>query len=226
MVRTLVLLSALALSARSTSAQSPQQSPQPWRSSGAPESFERVEISGFVGGASVSGVLGPSFNIYMGVTSTPQNVEFGDLFGLRASWAFTEMIALEANLTRGRNRYAMDVDDFVLGEIALGEQYDVTETALTGNVLLQLPTAAGVVPYVTGGLGYLRQTPVQGPIGDEDSTSTFEFNFGGGVKYFFSGARWLGIRFDVRYSKASGGLVFSGSPSSTDLTIGAVFRFF
>ena len=93
------------------------------------------------------------------------------------------------------------------------------------RLLAQFPTAIGIGPYATGGIGYVREAPAQGPIGDEDATSTFEFNLGGGVKYFFSGAPWLGVRFDARYRKASGGLTFGGSRGSADFTLGAVFRF-
>ena len=223
------LAATIVLSAGSVYAETQQQSPRPWRSSGPPRSrHERLEISGFVGGAWASGTLGPSSNIYMNVRSSPLNVDLGKLFGLRASWAFTDNVAVEGNVSRGENPYTLKVFDFVLGGFDLGEQFDATHTALSGNLVVQFPTAKGLVPYGTGGVGYLRITPVQGPIGDADSTSTFEFNFGGGIKYFFPAPRWLGVRFEVRYRKASEGPTFvgGGSPSGTALTIGAVARFF
>ena len=226
--RLLAACALVAAVAGAAQAQSAQTTPTPWRSSGVPASYERLEISGFVGGASVSGFL-PGRNIYMSVDTFPRDVSFGDLWGVRASWAFTEVLAVEGNVSRSENRYAMDVFDFVLGGFDLGDQFDARHTAATGNVVVHIPAPWGLVPYATGGAGYVRTTVVQGPIGDSDASSTFEFNFGGGVKYFFTTPRWLGLRFDVRYRKAGEGLPFAGgtsSPSGTELTLGAVVRLF
>ena len=210
-------------------AETQEQSQRPWRSSGMPaDRDERLEISAFVGGAQVGGTLGPSSNIYMNVTSTPGNVDLGELFGLRASWAFTKNVVVEGNFSRAENPYTLEVFDFVLGGFDLGEQFEAKHTAASVNLVVQFPTAIGLVPYGTGGLGYLKTSAVQGPIGDSDSASGLETNFGGGVKYFFPTPRWLGVRFDVRYRRASEGVRFhnSASPSSTEFTIGAMARFF
>ena len=123
----------------------------------------------------------------------------------------------------------MNVFDFVLGGFDFGEQFDTRSTSATGNLVVHIPAPWGLVPYATGGAGYIRTTTVQGPIGVSDESSAFAFNFGGGVKYFFTTPRWLGLRFDLRYTKANEGLDFAGgtsSPSSFDFTLGAVFRLF
>ena len=76
----------------------------------------RLEASGFVGGMSISHALGTASNIYMKVTGSAQNVSFGKLYGLRASWAFAENLAAEFNFSSGRIPYTFDVDDGQLEE--------------------------------------------------------------------------------------------------------------
>ena len=65
----------------------------------------------------------------------------------------------------------------------------------TGNVVVSLPTASSVVPYVTGGVGGLslfsRET-----LGINETETLFTSNVGGGVKWY-AGA-W-GLRADYRF---------------------------
>jgi hypothetical protein len=177
---------------------------------------------------SVSHALGTASNIYMTVTGVAQSVSFGELYGLRASWAFTENLLAEFNFSAGRTPYVFDVDDGELGLVSLDEQFDAEQTLLGGNVTYQYPLEIGLVPYATGGAGYLKTTP-SNPLGDTTDVSTVDINFGGGAKYFFPTPRWLGLRFDVRYHTATEGFAFAGgdsSPSGTEFTIGAIVRFF
>ena len=185
----------------------------------------KLEVSGFVGALSVDQVLGSASNLYQSVTGEATNIDFGKLFGFRASWAFTPKLAVEFNLSGGNNAYGLRVDDDVVGVVDLGEQFDADQLFLGGNVVYQFPVAS-FVPYVTGGAGLLRTTPT-GTIADIDRVSAIDFNFGGGAKYWFSSL--LGVRFDVRYHTANEGITFPGgtaSPKGLEFSIGASARFF
>ena len=192
------------------------------------KSPRRLEASGFVGGMSISHALGTASNIYMKVTGSAQNVSFGKLYGLRASWAFAENLAAEFNFSSGRISYTFDVDDGELGNVSLGEQFNAKQTVMGGNVVFQYPLEIDLVPYATGGAGYLKTTPWN-PVADTVHLSAIDINFGGGVKYFFTRPHWLGLRFDLRYHTGTDGLSFAGddsSPSGTAFTVGAIARFF
>ena len=187
----------------------------------------RLQVSGFVGGMSIDQSLGTATNIYQSVTGAATDVTFGKLYGLRVSWGFTEMLAAEFNLSGSSNAYTYDVDDLELGNVALGEQFQARSRYFGGNIVFQFPVG-NLVPYVTGGAGLLRTTPKE-TIAGVDSVSGFDFNVGGGVKYWFSSPQWLGLRGDVRYHTANEGLTFPGgtsTPNGFEFSVGASFRWF
>ena len=187
----------------------------------------RLQASGFVGGMSIDQSLGTATNIYQTVTGSAGNVGFGKLYGFRASWAFTPRLAAEFNVSGSKNAYSLSVDDREVGNVDLGEQFEAKQLFLGGNVVFQFP-AGSLTPYVTGGVGLLRTTPVN-PITDIDRVSGLDFNFGGGVKYWFSSPQWLGLRFDARYHTATEGLTFpegTSSPKGFEFSVGAAFRWF
>lgn len=187
----------------------------------------RLQVSGFVGGMSIDQSLGSTSNIYQSVTGAATDVSFGKLYGLRVSWGFTEILAAEFNFSSSSNAYTFDVDDVELGRVGLGEQFEASQGYFGGNVVFQFPLGS-LVPYVTGGAGLLRTSPKQ-TISGIESASGFDFNVGGGVKYWFSSLRWLGLRGDVRYHNASDGLTFPGgtsTPKGLEYSVGASFRWF
>lgn len=69
----------------------------------------------------------------------------------------------------------------------------------SGNVTVSAPSHAGVVPYVTGGVGglTLMKTTV---LGINDMTTLLTGNVGGGLKWY-ANSRW-GIRADYRFLAA------------------------
>ena len=187
----------------------------------------RLQVSGFVGGMTVEQSLGTASNLYQSVTGAATDVTFGKLYGFRASWGFTPNLAAEFNLSSSSNAYTLDVDDLEVGNVALGEQFRSDQLYFGGNVVYQFPMGS-FAPYVTGGVGLARTTPVEA-IAEIDRISAFDFNVGGGVKYWFSSPRWLGLRVDVRYHTANDGLTFPGgtsSPRGWEYTVGASFRWF
>lgn len=187
----------------------------------------RLQVSGFVGGMSIDQSLGTATNIYQSVTGAATDVPFGKLYGLRVSWGFTEMLAAEFNLSGASNAYTYDVDDGELGRVALGEQLEASQRYFGGNIVFEFPFG-NFAPYATGGAGLLRTTPKE-TISGIDSVSGFDFNVGGGVKYWFASPKWLGLRGDVRYHTTNEGLTFPGgtsTPSGVEFSVGASFRWF
>lgn len=187
----------------------------------------RLQVSGFVGGMTVDQSLGTATNLYQSVTGTATDVAFGKLYGFRASWGFTPNLVAEFNLSGSSNAYTFDIDDLELGNVALGEQFRSDQLYFGGNVVYQFLTG-NFAPYVTGGVGLARTTPVE-VIAGIDRVSSLDFNVGGGLKYWFSSPQWLGLRVDARYHTANDGLTFPGgtsSPKGWEYSVGASFRWF
>lgn len=191
----------------------------------------RLEVSGFVGGMSFNQDLGMASNIYQRVTGSGDSIDFGKLYGFRGSWSFTPMLAAELNYAQGSHSYSFNVDDDVVGPVTLADQFDANVSIWSANAVVQFPLELGggqLVPYGTIGVGVMESTPQQ-PIAGLEDASGAGVNVGGGVKFFFPRAHWLGVRFDVRYHSGSTGLTFpagSGSSSGTDYTIGGIVRLF
>lgn len=185
----------------------------------------KFQVAGFVGMQTIDQSLGSATNIYQTVTGQAENTSFGKLFGFRASWAFRPNLSVEFNFSRGTNAYTFVVDDDEIGRVDLGEQLDATNLNIGGNIVFEFPKGP-FVPYITGGGGLQHTTP-GGTISGVETVSTFDFNVGGGLKYWFTAPRWLGIRVDARYHSASDGLTFPGgssSPKGLEFTVGASFK--
>jgi opacity protein-like surface antigen len=188
----------------------------------------RLEITGFIGGLSITQDLGSVDNIYFTTTGAAEDISFGSYIGVRGAVFLTPYIGIEANLSRGTNGYTFTVDDKELGTIDLGEQFEAKQLNYGGSVVFQYSLENGFTPYGTAGLGRQTSDPTS-PIAGVESVSGFDFTFGGGVKYFFKGLDmpWLGFRFDLRYHFITNGLAFEGSevsPRHTELTFGGVLR--
>ncbi|MGH9324480.1 MAG: outer membrane beta-barrel protein [Vicinamibacteria bacterium] len=194
----------------------------------AQEEPERLELTGFVGGMSLTQGLGTASNLYMTVRGAAENVDFGKLFGFRASWAFTRNIAAEFHLSRSTNPYTFQVDDHEVGNVSLAVPFEAEQLFYTGGIVAQFPTPVGLVPYGTVGVGQLRTKPRNTIEGLEEVTGT-DVSFGGGVKYWVPSLPWLGLGFDLRYHTASDGLTFpdgDDSPRGTEFTVGGMVRLF
>lgn len=77
-------------------------------------------------------------------------------------------------------------------------------TTFMVNAVKAFPTGTSVEPFVVGGIGLLHSSIDMDEIGlGSDSSTSFGFNLGGGVHYFFS--EKLGVRGDVRYFRAIAG---------------------
>jgi opacity protein-like surface antigen len=85
-------------------------------------------------------------------------------------------------------------------ESSTGDKASVTTVMF--NLLVGVP-AGGVAPYVTGGLGLIRQGAELTPSGllNDITSNDFGYNFGGGLRLRFS--PHVGVRGDLRYFKVS-----------------------
>jgi hypothetical protein len=189
---------------------------------------KKLELSGFLGGMSLSQDLGEASNIYMSVTGEAEGVDFGKLWGFAASWAFHRNIAAEFRFSRSTNAYSFSVDDEAIGNVGLPDQFEAVRMTLAGGVAFQFPLEIGLVPYGIVGVGQLSTKPVNAIEGLE-SVSGAEFSFGGGAKYWLPSVPWLGVGFDLRYHTATDGITFAGgddSPRGASYTVAGMVRLF
>jgi hypothetical protein len=188
-----------------------------------------LELSGFVGGATIVNDLGSAGNLFFTVTGQADNAKFGKLFGFRGSYRLVSDIAVEGSFYRSENDFTASLQDNKLGLTDLGEQFTIDHTGFSGNIVVDFPLSAfneKLVPYGTAGVGWIKTEP-QNAIVDIADLSSIDVNLGGGAKVFFN--RWIGARVDVRYHLVSEGLAFPGSESSprhTEFSIGGVLRLF
>ena len=193
------------------------------------QQYRRFEAGAFLGSISINHDLGTVSNLFFTTTGQSDDVSFGgDFFGARFSYDFSPNLAAEATYFRARQTFSFEVvDDVEADDVALGDQFDATVQNISGNVVAQYPLEIGLIPYGTIGFAWVR-TGLEKEIDGITSDSSNGLNIGGGVKYFFASAPWVGARFDLRYQFLSDGLAFaenSVEPRNTELTIGVAFRF-
>lgn len=185
---------------------------------------KRFEVTGLIGGLSISHDLGTASNLFFTVSGQAESVGFGKYYGFRGSYRFTPRLHAEGSLVFSSNDFVSTVQDGELGQVNVGEQFSVDQLAFSGNAILDFPLKSGLIPFATVGLGWARMEP-QNRIVDIESVGAFDFNLGGGVKYFFN--RWVGARFDLRFHLLSDGIAYPGSstsPKQTEFTVGAIVR--
>jgi len=191
--------------------------------------YRRFEAGAFLGSMSIDHDLGTASNVFFMTTGRSDDIPFGtDFFGARFSYDFSPNLAAEATYSRARQTFSLDVvDDLDAGDVMLGEQFEATQQNVGGNLVVQFPLEFGLIPYGTIGFAWVRTDPGS-EIAGFTSESSDGLNFGGGAKYFFPGAPWVGARFDLRYQFLSEGLAFADQlvePRNTEVTIGVAFRF-
>ena len=187
------------------------------------------EAGFFLGSLSIDHDLGSVSNLFFTTTGSADDIPFGtDFFGARFSADLTPDFAVEGTYSRARQTFLLDVvDDLDAGDVMLGEQFEATQQNISANAVVQFPTEIGLIPYGTVGYAFVKTDPTN-EISDVTSDWTRGLNFGGGAKYFYPGAPWVGARFDLRWQRLSEGLAFSeplAEPRNMELTIGVAFRF-
>jgi len=190
--------------------------------------LRRFEAGFFLGGMSVDHDLGTVSNLFFTTSGQANDVSLGTgLLGARFSFDFSPNLAAEASYYRTEQTFSFTVEDRETGSVDIGDQFDATLQNVSGNLVAQFPLEIGLVPYGTIGFAWVQTDP-KNPIGGLDQESSNGLNLGGGIKYFFPGATWVGARFDLRYQLLSQSLAFAGAsaePRNTEVTIGAAFRF-
>jgi len=184
---------------------------------------KRLEVTGFIGGLSISHDLGTASNLFFTVSGEAESVGFGKYYGFRGSYRLTPRVHAEGSLFFSSNDFVSTVQDRELG-VNVGEQFSADQLAFSGNAILDFPLKSGLIPFATVGLGWARMEP-QNRIVDLENVGAFDFNLGGGVKYFFN--RSVGARFDLRFHLLSDGIAYPGSsasPRQTEFTAGAIVR--
>ncbi len=141
------------------------------------------------GSGELSFFVGPLF----GDTSRevgPADVGLEDnvTFGFRAAANFTPNLAFEGILE-------FSPADSVCSGACLRSRIDTTEFFLHVNLVWHLVEIGRLVPYLTGGIGFMN---VSGdvPGGGQVRETDFAANFGGGIKYFFTDK--VALRLEVR----------------------------
>jgi Outer membrane protein beta-barrel domain len=82
----------------------------------------------------------------------------------------------------------------------------VTQYVIDGSLLYHFGSGR-LIPFVSGGAGYLRQLIQDGSTVETGN----EIHGGGGVKYWLGAGRRFGVRAEVRLSSLSGGLSLDGT---------------
>jgi len=203
-----------------------------WSPDSAEAQFTRdrpFEAGFFLGSLSIDHDLGSVSNLFFTTTGSADDIPFGtDFWGARFSVDLTPDVAVEGTYSRARQTFFLDVaDDLDAGDVPLGGQFEATQQNIAGNVVVQVPLEFGLIPYGTIGYSFVKTNPTN-EIGGFTSDSSRGLNFGGGAKYFYPGAPWVGARFDLRWQRLSEGLAFGdqiAEPRNTELTIGVAFRF-
>jgi len=149
------------------------------------QQFELTPFVGYRWGGSFSDVerdFGDIFN-------TDFTVSDASAWGAMADFALTENWQLEFLYSRQETDLRLD-EGFLAPDNPL---FDMNVEYLHGGLLYQW-TQAKVRPYVTGGLGGTRFSPIDS---DARSETRFSFNVGGGAKIFFGDH--FGLRGDARF---------------------------
>lgn len=216
----LLLLLSAPVEAQEQKQEQKQEQPKPARK----PRDKRFEASGFIGGLSIRHELGSASNLFFAVSGEAESVGFGKYYGFRGSYRLTRRLHAEGSVFWSSNDFVSTVQDNELGAVNVGEQFSADQFAFSGNAVFDFPLKSGLIPFAALGAGRAQMKP-QNRIVDIASVGSFDFNLGGGVKYFFN--RWVGARFDLRFHLLSEGISYSGSsasPRQTEFTVGAIVR--
>jgi len=109
-------------------------------------------------------------------------------FGVAAGYGLSERVTVEGDLY-----FAPDGEQ---GDLL---QFDTSLWSLSGNVLYHFTGNTGFTPYVVGGLGVMGANADAEDLGviEDDTSTKFAWNWGGGVKSALSDR--FGLRADLRF---------------------------
>jgi hypothetical protein len=116
----------------------------------------------------------------------------------------SRQLALEAGLQVGQP--SLTISDSADTESAppVTATSSLTQYLITGSAVYYVGGGGRFQPFVEGGGGYLRQVLEGGSVIETGN----ELHAGGGVRYWFTASRRVGVRADVRASLQSGGVSF------------------
>jgi len=136
--------------------------------------------------------------------------------------AHTLVVEADTSYTRPQLRVTTAAD--VEGAAGVTAVEQIQQFSVGGGATWYVPTASRLVPFVTGGGGYLRQLHAGALLVDTGSY----YEAGGGVVYVLAAhARgWLkitGLRFDARAMIFSGGVAIDGGRHAAPAVAGSFF---
>jgi hypothetical protein len=162
-----------------------------------------VDFTAFVGGVKPGKLT---------VEDVRTSFDSNPIFGFRLNTNFVPLIGLEHTIAF--------TSDFLIPRNLPNAIRDADGFVYSSNLMLNIPVG-GAVPYVTAGIGILRQYGSD-DLHPETRGTKFAFNYGGGVKLpRLLGP--LGLRFDARGYRASD--VFSKTLNLIEVSGGILLSF-
>lgn len=209
---------ALVVAATAGEAQGQVNRPQPPPPSGPTPRAGSWEITGgytFVGGYDLDSANAElTRNTTTGDTTfvqfiTDSSVQSANAVSPLISYYFSSRLAVEGGLRYGKPIYRIELSDDAEGALDEVAEDTIDQYVFTGSLVYHFPRArSSVVPFVKGGMGYLRELHE----GQELVETGTEYHAGAGVKIWFGTARRrLGLRGEGGMSFRDGGFDFEDS---------------
>jgi hypothetical protein len=210
-------IASAAAAARDAAAQSPVQSGRLELSAGA--AWMGRETFGSADAAETT-PSGGAFRIFSTSTELGSVPAFDARVGVRVAGT----LVAEADASYGRPELRTTISNDVESAPPVTAVERVQQFTIGGGATWYVPAAMRIVPFVSGGGGYLRQLH-EGALLVE--TGTY-YQVGGGVAYLFGSGtagrvKLTGVRVEVRAMTTSGGVAFDGGRHTAPAVAASLF---
>jgi len=143
--------------------------------------------------------------------STASELGSAPLFGARVGVRVAGTLVVEGDASYGRPELRVTTSSDVESATGVTATEPIQQYMIGGGATWYFPTANRILPFVTGGGGYLRQLHDRKLLVD---TGRY-YQFGGGVVYLFTsrpdhGLKATGVRLDARAVVFKNGVAFDG----------------
>jgi len=166
---------------------------------------------------------GGDFNLF----TTSSEVASAAAFDARVGVRIAGTLVLEADITYGRPELRVAIANDVENASSVTAVERLQQYMIGGGATWYVPRGSRIVPFVTGGGGYLRQLHDRALLVE---TGTY-YQVGGGMLYLLSShprkrLKATGIRADVRAVILNGGVAFDGGRHTAPAIAGSYFARF